>query len=56
MPGAGCGCMYLSGGGGGGGDGWVAGQLYSGEYSKVNCVPRYFVTSFYIDPSLMKNP
>ena len=37
-------------------EGRVAGQLHSGEYSKVNRVPRYFVTSFYIDPSLIKHP
>ena len=29
----------------GGGGGWVAEQLHSEEYSKVNSVPRYFFTS-----------
>ena len=31
--------------GGGGGESWVAEQLHSEEYSKVNSVPRYFFTS-----------
>ena len=43
MPGAGCRCMCLR--AGEGGKGWVADQLHSQEYLKVNSVPRYFFTS-----------
>ena len=37
--------VYVFEGGGGGGKGWVTEQLHSEEYSKVNSVPWYFLTS-----------